>query len=283
MSNHTEHAHHSGEGVHLPSPTAWPLVLALGITLCITGLVTHWAVSLLGLVLTLMASVGWFRQVLPHEKHEMVEIHEEELAIKSMRKRVVMMPVEEAHRTVYPVETYSITAGVKGGIAGGLAMTVPAVAFGLIAYHSIWYPINLLAAGVFNSWGTASTQFLMEFHLKGLIVAAIIHGLTSVLVGLLYGVMLPMFPRRPILTAGFVAPLLWTGLLYSVLGLVNPVLNSRIHWLWFILSQAAFGLVTGFVVNLQVKVRTPQFQSLPFALRAGVEATGLHGEDEENH
>jgi len=94
---------------------------------------------------------------------------------------------------------------------------------------------------------------------------------------------LPMFPRKPILTAGFVAPLLWTGLLYSVLNLVNPVLNVRIHWLWFILSQVAFGLVAGFVVNLQVKVRTPQFQSLPFALRAGVEATGLHGEDEENH
>jgi hypothetical protein len=229
------------------------------------------------------ASVGWFRQVLPHEKHEPVEIHADALEIKSMRKRVVMIPVEEAQRAVYPVETYSIAAGIKGGIAGGIAMTVPAGLFGVIVYHSIWYPVNLLAAGVFNSWGTASTQFLVEFHLKGLIVAAIIHGLASVMVGLLYGVMLPMFPRKPILTAGFVAPLLWTGLLYSVLNLVNPVLNVRIHWLWFILSQVAFGLVAGFVVNLQVKVRTPQFQSLPFALRAGVEATGLHGEDEENH
>ena len=36
------------------------------------------------------------------------------------------------------------------------------------------------------------------------------------------------------------------------------------------MSQIAFGLVCGFVVNLQAKVRTPQFQELPFAVRAGL-------------
>ena len=40
--------------------------------------------------------------------------------------------------------------------------------------------------------------------------------------------------------------------------------------MWFIVSQIAFGLVAGFVVNLHVKVRTPQFRSLPFAVRAGI-------------
>jgi hypothetical protein len=30
--------------------------------------------------------------------------------------------------------------------------------------------------------------------------------------------MLPMFPRRPILLGGIIAPVMWTGLLYSVLG-----------------------------------------------------------------
>jgi hypothetical protein len=32
----------------------------------------------------------------------------------------------------------------------------------------------------------------------------------------------------------------------------------------------AFGLVCGYVVNLQAKVRTRQFQALPFAIRAGL-------------
>jgi len=142
--------------------------------------------------------------------------------------------------------------------------------FGLIKYHSIWYPINLLAAGGFVSWAGESNAFLAEFHLRGFLAALAIHGVTSLLVGLLYGAMLPMFPKWPILTCGFIAPFLWTGLVYSILGIVSPILNQRIDWLWFAISQCAFGLVAGFVVNLDAKVRTPQFRALPFAVRAGL-------------
>ncbi len=59
--------------------------------------------------------------------------------------------------------------------------------------------------------------------------------------------MLPMLPRRPILLGGFIAPLFWTGLIHSILGIVNPVLNQRIHWGWFVASQVAFGIVAGIV------------------------------------
>ena len=55
-------------------------------------------------------------------------------------------------------------------------------------------------------------------------IAVVLHGLVSTLVGLLYGAMLPMFPRRPILLGGLIAPVLWSGLLYSILGLLNPLL-----------------------------------------------------------
>jgi len=72
--------------------------------------------------------------------------------------------------------------------------------------------------------------------------------ITSLLVGLLYGAMLPMFPRRPILLGGVIAPILWTGLLHSILGLINPLLNERIDWPWFIASQFAFGVVAGLIV-----------------------------------
>jgi len=268
----TAHARQAGgpDSVVLPAPTAWPMVLALGITLVIAGMVTHWVISLLGLLLLLRSIVGWFFEVLPHEHHFAVPVQAGEVAISSSRTTHTKHAADPNHRKILPVETFSVTAGIKGGIAGGVAMVVPASLFGLIRFHSVWYAVNLLAAGGIVGWAGESNAFLAQFHLLGLLAALGIHAVTSVLVGLLYGAMLPMFPRKPILTAGFIAPFLWTGIIYSALGVISPILNARIDWLWFVLSQIAFGLVCGFVVNLQVKVRTPQFRALPFAVRAGL-------------
>jgi hypothetical protein len=91
-----------------------------------------------------------------------------------------------------------------------------------------------------------------------------------------------MLPRRPILLGGFIAPILWSGLLHSILGIVNPVLNQRIDWLWFVASQVGFGIVAGIVVSRQERIRT--WQGLPLSLRAGMEASGMaeenRGQDE---
>ena len=38
-----------GNRIHMPLPTAWPFVLALGVALLVTGMVTSAGVSLLGL------------------------------------------------------------------------------------------------------------------------------------------------------------------------------------------------------------------------------------------
>lgn len=268
--NHTGN-HGETEGfVNLPTPTIWPFVLAFGISLAITGLVTHWVISLLGICLILPAVVGWFCQVLPHEQHEPVAVSTEIVTISSDRIASVRHQVATGRRELEPLENYSVWIGVKGGLAGGVAMTIPAAIFGLLKYHSVWFPINLLAAGGFVSWATESDAFLAKFHLEGLLAASAIHIFTSLLVGLLYGAMLPMFPRRPIITCGFIAPFLWTGILYTSLGVLSPILDQRISWGWFFISQVAFGLVAGFVVNLQVKVRSEQFRALPFAVRAGL-------------
>jgi hypothetical protein len=61
-------------------------------------------------------------------------------------------------------------------------------------------------------------------------------------------------------------------LLYSILGIINPVLNQRIDWFWFVLSQLGFGIVAGVVVSHQERIHT--WQHLPFAIRAGIETTG---------
>jgi len=70
-----------------------------------------------------------------------------------------------------------------------------------------------------------------------------------------------------------VGPVLWSGLLYTILGLLNPLLASHIDWPWFIASQVAFGIVAGVVVVRQSPVLT--HENLPFAVRAGIEAPGI--------
>jgi ABC-type microcin C transport system permease subunit YejE len=146
----------------------------------------------------------------------------------------------------------------------------------LLKQGSIWYPINLLAATVYAEFLRFGSASLHAFHLSSFLIAVLIHLLTSLLVGLLYGAMLPMFPRRPILLGGIIAPILWTGLLYSILELINPLLNKNIDWLWFIASQFAFGIVAGLVVMRQERVPTEQF--VPFSVRAGIEAPGMSRE-----
>ena len=266
----TPHAHRQAGVVQLPAPTVWPMVLATGLALVFTGMVTHWVIALLGVLCIVPAIVGWFLEVLPHEKHVGVPVSAAVVRVFSTRLARAHQPVGPDHRKLLPIETFSIWAGLKGGITGGTAMIVPAALFGLIKFHSVWYPVNLLAAGGFVSWAGESDAFLAQFHMAGLLAASGIHGVASVLIGLLYGAMLPMYPKKPILTAGFIAPFLWTGLLYSALGIISPILDQRIDWVWFVVSQITFGLVAGFVVNLQVKVRTPQFRALPFAVRAGL-------------
>ena len=267
-----------GATILLPAPTAWPIVLALGITLVFAGVVTNGGISVLGGVLAVCGCVGWFRQVLPHEAHEEVPVDLHEIAVVSTRTHVTRIEISQEHRAHLPIETYPVISGLKGGIAGGIAMIFPALLYGLITQHSIWYPVNLLGGAGVAHWANPTTEDIAAFHMQALIIATIIHAAGSILIGLLYGAMLPMLPRHPILLGGVVAPLLWTGILHSALGLVNPELNARIHWGWFVVSQITFGLVAGVVVTRQGKIRTGQ--SLPWVLRMGVEASGIpHSED----
>jgi hypothetical protein len=268
-----EHSGADPATIQLPRPTACPLVLALGVALLLAGMVTNLAIGILGLGLSIAGAVGWFLQVFPNEAHESVPIAAEEPYV-AVSSRTVMEhpphPESTSPRRILPMETFHISTGIRGGIAGGTAMVVPATIFSLLKYHSLWYSVNLLAAGGFVSWAGASDAFLSQFHWQGVLAGFLIQGFVSLLVGLLYGAMLPMFPRYPILTAGLMAPLLITGIVYSALGIVSPILNQRIEWFWFVASQVSFGLVCGFVVNLQARVRTPQFRALPFRMRAGL-------------
>jgi hypothetical protein len=266
--------------VKLPAPTSWPIVLAFGITLLFAGLVTSAPVSVLGIALLIVGCAGWFRDVLPEEKEERVEAVEPPSIIISIRSEVERLPIApELPRALLPIETYPISAGIKGGLAGGVAMAVLACLYGLLKQGSIWYPINLLSATVYSQTLNFGSTSLSTFHWASFLLAVLIHLVTSTLVGLLYGAILPMFPRRPILLGGLFAPILWTGLLYGILGLIDPLLNQLIDWRWFIASQFGYGIVAGLVVTRQERVRVRQF--LPFLRRAGFEAPGLSDEKQD--
>jgi hypothetical protein len=259
--------------VELPAATAWPIVLAFGLTLLVAGLVTSEAVSVLGVIFAVAGAAGWFRDVLPFEAQETLPVEREAPAVTTLRPEVARArPRRGLPRAWLPVEIYPVSAGVKGGLAGSVAMAALATLFGIASHTSIWYPINLLAAGFFPAAVNATTAQLSAFHLPAFLIAVPIHLITSLLVGLLYGAMLPIIPRRPILLGGFVGPILWSGLLHSILGFVNPVMNQRIDWPWFVASQVAFGIVAGVVVSRQERV--PTSQPLPIGHRMGMEETG---------
>jgi hypothetical protein len=268
------------ETIHLPAPTAWPIIMAFGVTLGFAGLVTNGAISVLGVILALFGVVGWFRQVLPHEAHEDVPVVVEHIVIETARPEVERIVVDEHHREHFPVETYPILSGIRGGIAGGIAMIPPALLYGWLSHHSIWWPVNLLGGAGVTQWSKLSVNQIAQFHWGGLLVACVIQAAVSILVGLLYGAMLPMMPRHPIVLGGIVAPVLWTGVIHATLGIINPVLDSNIAWGWFLISQVTFGLVAGWVVARQERIRTAQ--SMPFILRMGVEASGLTHERHED-
>jgi hypothetical protein len=256
--------------IEAPAPTAWPLTMALGASLVAAGLLTDGLVSLLGAGLFVSGAVGWFGMVLPEERTVALTVVPEaapriEPRPPSTHPRIA----EAAHRARLPVTTYPVTAGIKGGMVGSVVMALLAAGYGLSSGHGVWYPINLLAAGVNPRALEASTEELRAFHADALLMAIFIHGLTSLLVGTLYGMLLPIFPRRPILVGGVGAPLVWTALLYPTIGIINPTLAQRIDWGWFFLSQVGFGLAAGLVVSRSLRIPTRQSES--FAERIGLE------------
>ncbi len=159
-----------------------------------------------------------------------------------------------------------VSAGIKGGIIGGLVMPLPAFLYGLASHHGIWYPVNLLAGMALPGIGRMSEAQLEQFSLTMLITGIVIHGMISIIFGLLYGVLLPTLPDIPISLAklppavsslawgGLIFPILWSSISYSLMGVVNPVLQERVNWPWFIASQFVFGVVAAIVVGRSEKI-----------------------------
>ncbi len=56
-----EHPPPPGEEIHLPGPTALPLMSAIGITLIVVGTTITFYVSIIGLIIFVVTTVMWIR------------------------------------------------------------------------------------------------------------------------------------------------------------------------------------------------------------------------------
>jgi hypothetical protein len=247
-------APHAPDRLEMPAPTLWPMVLAVAVTLMGAGFVTNWLFTIVGVVIFIIALSSWMMQLMPGQGTALEEMVPPEERAKPVREHPSevehLRPGMAGHRMRVPEKVHPYSAGARGGLIGGVVMTVPAMLYGIFsATHSIWYPINLLAGMVLTLHGD-----LNLFHFGYFVVAVFIHVVLSLSLGLMYGVLLPMLPGRPLIWGGLVAPLLWTGASYGFMGVLNPDMADALDWPSFIVAQFVFGITAGIVVVRTEKI-----------------------------
>jgi len=246
--------------VEMPRPTVAPLVLSLGISLLLAGVATSSAFLGVGVVLFAVGLGMWIGQLLPGRGHCY-----EPLVEPALRPRpVIAVPgaVERmrhgmpGYRLRLPEKVHPLSAGIKGGLVGGLIMPLPALAYGVLSGHTVWYPINLLSGMVLPGVDSLSVQELEQFRPALLGLSTGIHVTVSLILGLLYGVLLPALPEipKPFAWGALLMPVLWTAVSFAALGIINPTARERVDWPWFIVSQFIFGMVAA-IVFLRAKKR----------------------------
>lgn len=250
----TQQAEDGRDSVEMPRPTVAPFVLASGLSILAAGVPLGSAFLLVGAGVVIAGAGLWVAQLLPgrgHVREPLVEPARRPRTVTGEIGRVEQlgegMP---GYRLRLPQAVHPVSAGIKGGLVGGLVMPLPALLWGILSGHGLWYPVNLLAGMVVPGIERMSVLELEQFHLGLVLAAVVIHAVMSLTFGLLYGVLLPTLPSipRPIAWGGLLAPLLWTGTSYLLMDFVNPVLEHGVNWPWFIVSQFIFGIVAAAVI-----------------------------------
>lgn len=258
-----DHSNQNPKGIDLPAPTSAPFVCAFGVTLIFAGIVTNWAVSIVGFVLGLVGAIRWWHEVLPDNREECIPFQDNPPVIEARPGAVAhLMTAESSHRARIPMEIHPYGAGLKGGIAGGIVMAIIAGLWGWLEHDSVWYPVNILGATILSDAQGDDAAQLSQWHTAAFVFGILIHTFMSLMIGMLYGVILPMVPRFRLVFSAIAVPLMWSGLAWATLEVINPVLNQQINWLWFIGSQVGFGIACWFVVSRSEQIGTMQNWSM---------------------
>lgn len=153
-----------------------------------------------------------------------------------------------------PARVYPYTAGIVGGLLGGLVMAIPAAAYGLVSGYELWLPFNL-AAGVFmTNLQSITPRQPVVFDPFAFGVGLSIHLTLAMLLGLLFTMLLPTLPGRPVLWSLVIGPLLWSAVMLVVLPSFNPVMAQWLDWPSFVVANLAYALVLGLWIAATPKV-----------------------------
>lgn len=245
----------------MPKPTVWPMVLSLGLGLVSLGIAIGALVfTALGGLLVVVSLWHWFAILVTGTGEEEEPISGPRPSPIEARPGMVERREPAGYRARLPEQIYPVKVGLWGGLAGGLVMPIPAEVWGLLSGHGLWFPVNLLAGIALPGVDDLSMHELEQFRPVLLVFGIVGHAVMSAIVGLIYGVLLPLMPGRLVwqwVFGGLVIPMVWTGLSGSVMGIANPVLREYVNWYWFATSQFVFGLAATAVVVRSQKVNVP--------------------------
>ena len=225
------------------------------------GWASNLALSLVGAVFFVMGILGWIEQMLPGRGH----MHEP-LVDPSLRRREIvgepgtvdqLKPGMAGYRFQLPESFHPISAGVKGGLVGGLVMPIPALAYGLLSGHGLWFPINLLAGIVVPGISGETEAQLESFQLGAArrgdryprhVLAHVRPAFRRCLADFAPDSWRPGDRRRRADAS------LVDGLVSQLYGHRQPIAPKHVNWSWFIVSQAVYGLAMSIVVVRSQKV-----------------------------
>src|SRR5262249_40161170 len=122
------------DGIAMPQPAAAPMILAMGIAFMAAGIVFGIAMSLVGLAIFIAGLGAWISHLLPGRGH----VHEERAERRPETITATPNAVEQmragapGYRMRLPLEVRPTSAGIKGGMVGGLVMPLPALVWGVL-------------------------------------------------------------------------------------------------------------------------------------------------------
>ena len=159
--------------------------------------------------------------------------------------------LDRQQHKVYPEWVYPYSAGILGGLIGGLGVAVVGLGYGVYS-GNVWLPVNVVAAAVLRNLQGQSPDVLGRFDPAAIIVGLLIHVMMSITLGLMFAFILPALPGRPLYWGPVIGPLLWVGAYVAALPLLNPVMVRNLEIISFTLANIMFGILLGWWID-----RTP--------------------------